>query len=66
MDRPSTKVLSPVILPNADPVETMTSLTATRDVGKVQEAIRLKYGFTAPASYCFDLVRFVEALTDGQ
>lgn len=53
-------------LPGADPVATMTSLTASRDVGRVQEMIRQRYGFVAPAEYCFDLIRFIEALTDGQ
>lgn len=44
----------------------MTSLTASRDVGRVQEMIRQRYGFVAPAGYVFDFIRFVEALTDGQ
>lgn len=60
------RVKSAVLLPSAPPVETMTSLTASRDLATVQEAIRVKYGFVAPAAYCFDLIRFVEALTDGQ
>lgn len=60
------RIKAGLLLPSAPPVETMTSLTASRDLATVQEAIRQKYGFVAPPAYVFDLIRFVEALTDGQ
>lgn len=53
--------------PRHDPeIETMTSLTASRDVAKIQAAIFAKYKFVATPSYCQDLILFVQACTDGQ
>ena len=67
MVRPKSTTNNPsLVLPSAPPVETMTSLTASRDLATIQEAIRVKYGFVAPPAYVFDLIRFIEALTDGQ
>jgi hypothetical protein len=49
-------------------VDTIYSLTASRDAAKVKAAIVRKYGenwYNEP-QYFLDLVAFVEALTDGQ
>ncbi len=51
---------------HAPEIETMTSLTASRDAAQVQAVIRERYGFEATLQYCAALVDFVEALTDGQ
>lgn len=47
-------------------IETMTSLTASRDVAKVQAVILNKYKFVASPAFCQDFIIFIEALTDGQ
>lgn len=45
---------------------TFGSLTASRDVSMIQRIIKERYGFTPSIQYCYDLMLFVEALTDGQ
>lgn len=66
MVRPDIAALSTPVAKRDPEIETMTSLTATRDVAKVQAIILAKYKFVASPAFCQDFIIFVEALTDGQ